>query len=84
MMEVTIIYSSLLRQIRGVRQERMSLPDGTTAADLIAILSEKYEDLAPILGVSLLSINREVTFADSEIQNGDEVRIFPAVSGGYE
>lgn len=82
MIEVTIFYSSLLRQLHGVRQERLTLPDGTTAADLIAILSEKYENLAPTLNVSLLSINQEITYPEDEIQDGDEVRIFPAVSGG--
>jgi molybdopterin converting factor small subunit len=81
-MKVTISYSSRMRQIRGVRQEHLTLPDGTTAADLMAILSEKYADLAPLMNVALLSINKEVTFADSEIQDGDEIRIFPAISGG--
>lgn len=82
MIEVTVRYSSLLLQLRGVRQERLTVPDGTTAADLITILSEKYDKLAPILGVALLSINRGVTSPEDEIQDGDEIRIFPAISGG--
>ena len=81
-MEVTIFYSSLILQHRCVPQERLTLPEGTTAADLMAILSEKYEKLAPLLNVALLSINKEVTFADRKIHDGDEVRIFPAISGG--
>jgi molybdopterin converting factor small subunit len=82
MRKVIACYSSLLRQIRGVRQEHLTLPDGTTAADLMAILSEKYEKLAPLLNIALYSNNREVVFADGKIHDGDEVRIFPAISGG--
>ena len=81
-MKVTISYSSLMRKHRGVPHESLILPEGTTAADLIAILSEKYEKLAPLLNIALYSNNREVVFADSEIQDGDEIRLFLPISGG--
>ena len=81
-MEVTVLYFATLRDYRGLRQERLTLPDGATVAELKAILCKRHSNLAPALEAAILSVNREYAFPKDEIHDGDEVALFPPVSGG--
>jgi len=81
-MEVTVLYFATLRDHRGLRQERLTLPDGATIAELKAILCKRHSNLAPALEAAILSVNREYAFPKDEIHDGDEVALFPPVSGG--
>lgn len=81
-MEITVLYFATLRDYRGLRQERLTLPDSATVADLKAILCEKHSNLAPALEAAILAVNREYASTTDELHDGDEVALFPPVSGG--
>ena len=81
-MEVTVLYFATLRDYRGLRQECLTLPDSTTVADLKAILCERHSNLASALEAAILSVNREYAYDADELHDGDEVALFPPVSGG--
>ena len=81
-MEVTVLYFATLRDYRGLRQERLTLPDSATVGDLKAILCERYGNLAPALEAAILAVNREYASSTDELHDGDEVALFPPVSGG--
>ena len=83
-MEVTVLYFATLRDYRGIRQERLTLPDSATIADLKAILCERNDNLAPALEAAILAVNREYAPDTEELHDGDEVALFPPVSGGAE
>jgi len=81
-MRVKVLYFATFRDHVGSKEEFVDLPDGATVADLI----EKVEDLHPSLSEGLptavVAVNREFAFADEVINAGDEIAIFPPVSGG--
>jgi len=81
-MRVKVLYFATFRDHVGSKEEFVDLPDGATVADLI----EKVEDLHPSffegLPTAVVAVNREFAFADEVINAGDEIAIFPPVSGG--
>lgn len=81
-MDVRVLYFATLRDLAGVKEEQVVLPDGSTVADLKELLTKKHPDLALAHTSMLVSINREFAFDEDPLHDGDEVAIFPPVSGG--
>jgi molybdopterin synthase catalytic subunit len=76
------LYFATLRDLIGQRKEELEVPDGSTVGDLKSRLGERGERVALALNVALFSINREFAFAEEMLHEGDEVGVFPPVSGG--
>lgn len=81
-MNVRVLYFATLRSRAGVRQEEISLPEGATVGELKRTLATRHSDLGPALGVALVSVNREYAMPEERLNEGDEVAVFPPVSGG--
>ena len=81
-MLIDILYFATLRDLIGQRKEKLEVPDGSTVGDLKTRLGERGERIALALNVALFSINREYAFAEEMLHEGDEVGVFPPVSGG--
>ena len=81
-MEIDILYFATLRDLTGQRREKLEVPDGLTIGDLKRRLGERGERIALALDTALFSINREFAFMEEQIHAGDEVGVFPPVSGG--
>ena len=81
-MLIDILYFATLRDLIGQRKEKLEIPDGSTIVDLKGRLGERGDRIAQALSVALFSINREFAFAEEMLQEGDEVGVFPPVSGG--
>ena len=81
-MNVRVLYFATLRDLAGTREEQIGLPDDSTVADLKALLTRKHPDLSRAHSSMLVSINREFAFEEDILHDGDEVAIFPPVSGG--
>jgi molybdopterin converting factor subunit 1 len=84
MMQVRVLYFASLRDRAGVREEALSVPAESTVADLKQTLGERHRDLAPALDSALVSINREFALSEEPLSDGDEIAIFPPVSGGSQ
>jgi len=82
MLDITVKFFARFRQMAGTGSTTISLPAGSTLADLLAALPEKLPNLQLTPARTLLSVNREFAAADTSLQHGDEVGIFPPVSGG--
>jgi molybdopterin converting factor subunit 1 len=80
--DVRVLYFATLRDLAGAKEEQVGVPDGSTVADLKALLIQKHPDLARAQTSMLVSINREFAFDEDTLHDGDEVAIFPPVSGG--
>lgn len=63
-------------------QVAVDLPDDATVATLLDRLAQLHPKLAPSLPTCLAAINREFAFGTTPIRSGDEVALFPPVSGG--
>ncbi len=79
---VRVLYFSSLRQRAGLAEERLTFAAPATVAQLKARLGELHSGLALLLGSSLVAVNREFALPDEALADGDEVAIFPPVSGG--
>ncbi|MFQ5942159.1 MAG: molybdopterin converting factor subunit 1 [Anaerolineales bacterium] len=81
-MEIEVLYFATLRDLIGQRREKLEVSDGSTIGDLKRALGERGERVALALDTALFSINREFAFMEEGLQEGDEVAVFPPVSGG--
>ena len=81
-MRIRILFFGMLKDVVGQSQEELEMPEGSSAADVLA----HYESRFPRLGVSMsslaLAVNQEYADPDSKLKAGDEVALLPPVSGG--
>ena len=81
-MKIDVLYFATLRDLIGRRREALEIPEGATIAELKARLGERGERISLALDTALFSINREFAFSEEMLEEGDEVGVFPPVSGG--
>ncbi len=81
-MAVTLLYFSTLRTRAGTARESLDLPEPISVARLRQILAERHPALAVALPSSVVAVNHDFAFDESIIADGDEVALFPPVSGG--
>ncbi len=81
-MYVTVKLFASLRESVGRDQLRCELPDGAVVDQLIAELRSDLPGLDSGLSRARIAVNRRYAGADVRLQDGDEVAIFPPVSGG--
>ena len=83
---LTLVYLARLREAFGAAGERIELPAGvTTVAALRAWLAARggawATELAPGRAVRF-AINHDIVASDAAVRPGDEVALFPPVTGG--
>ena len=61
----------------------VDLPETTaTVRDLLSHLARKSSALAPSLKTVIVAVNHEFALSDQPLHPGDEIALFPPVSGG--
>lgn len=83
-MLVTVKLFARLREIVGESTLEQELGEGATVEDLLATLQAEYPGLAQVTARTIVSINQEFAAPDSLLRDGDDVAIFPPVSGGED
>ncbi len=83
-MQVRIRYFAGLREATKIEGETLDLPDGApvTAADVRALLGERYPALARLLPPCAVAVNRAYVAADAPLHDSDELVFIPPVGGG--
>jgi molybdopterin synthase catalytic subunit len=81
---VSVHFFASARELTGERLTTLSLDNHSTIASLKTVLIEKYPALETRLDHFLISVNQDFVEQHTTIQNGDEIGIFPPVSGGDE
>ncbi len=71
-----------LKDRAGMERIQVSVASPATIQDLLAETAEKFPQLAPALPTVLVSVNKAYASKQTQIQVGDEVALFPPVSGG--
>ncbi len=71
-----------LRQAAGAGMLTRSLPAGATVADLLQTLTAEFPSLPGAAGAIYAAVNRVYAGQETILQDGDEVGLFPPVSGG--
>lgn len=85
-MTIQLIFLARLRERFGVAREAFALPPQVlTVADLLAELRNRGGAFAEELAAQRafrVAVNQEVVSSDHPVKAGDEVAIFPPVTGG--
>ena len=81
-MQVRLLFFASLKDIVGARQLRLDLPAGATVDDVLTQLESSYPRMKDYRPVVLTALNEEYVDKRTAIQEGDELAIFPPVSGG--
>lgn len=81
-MEIEIRLFATLKDRAGRERVTISLPRPATVANLLKALAATHPALAVALPSALVAVNQEFAIGDTPVTAGDEVAIFPPVSGG--
>src|SRR4028118_285277 len=82
-MKVTVLFFGAAKEIVGADAIEFDLPPQISAAAAFREILQTYSALSEKFGKSLLfAVNQTYASGDEIIQNGDELAIFPPVSGG--
>jgi molybdopterin synthase sulfur carrier subunit len=83
---VKILYFAWLRARIGCAEEELALPAGVRDVqgllDWLAARGGNYQAALANRGVVRVAVNQEYVGPDQPVREGDEVAIFPPVTGG--
>jgi molybdopterin synthase catalytic subunit len=81
-MKLTVLFFATLKEKAGRDRLVLEIAPGTTVAAVKARLAADLPALAANLPTALASVNHEFAFAEDVLKDGDEIALFPPVSGG--
>lgn len=81
-MQVRVLFFGVLKDILSANGEAVSLPEGTTVAQLMERL--RGGAAHPVWSALAVAVNREYATGSAVLQDGDEVALLPPVSGGSD
>src|SRR4051812_5844155 len=83
-MKVRVLFFGGARDAVGAEEIELDLPRHSTAASAREALLLRYPELQDFGRSLLFAVNQEYAAPDLQIQDGDELAVFPPVSGGAE
>ncbi len=81
-MQITIRLFATLRQLAGWKEQTLEVPEDSTVADALAEIDRRFPQLTVANRTIYVAVNQEYARGEQLLQEGDEVAIFPPVSGG--
>ncbi len=82
-MKLTIrLFATLKEKARAASLSLEFQEDQITVRELLEKISREYPELAGSLKSVLTAVNKDFAFTDDLISAGDEIALFPPVSGG--
>ena len=81
-MQIRVRLFATLRQLAGWAQQTLELSEGATVADALAELDRRYPQLTVTTRTIYVAVNQEYAKTTQLLHAGDEVALFPPVSGG--
>jgi molybdopterin converting factor subunit 1 len=80
--KVTVRYFAAHREATGVADEVMDVPDATSVTELMEELMRRHPGLVDLRRDTVISVNKGIGTGDIGLQDGDDVALFPPISGG--
>lgn len=81
-MKLNIRLFATLKDRAGSPKIEIDLPDSSTVEQMLTAVAADYPQLAPALPTVLVAVNKAFASVYTPIEVGDEVALFPPVSGG--
>ncbi|EPZ48925.1 molybdopterin converting factor subunit 1 [Alicyclobacillus acidoterrestris] len=81
-MQLRIALFANLREHFQTRELTLTVPNGTTVAQLLPILCEEYPEAKPSLEKVMVAVNQVLVPAQTVLQETDEIALLPPVGGG--
>lgn len=81
-MVVHVFFCGRLKEIVGLADEHVLMPDGSRVEDVFSAYAEKFPRLAAFRSSVVASLNQEFAAWTAALKAGDEVAFLPPVSGG--
>lgn len=81
-MEVRVLFFAAYRELAEAREVVLTLPDGASVGDLLAVVLEAHPRLRPHRDSMILAVNEEFAGLDAPLRPGDEVAVLPPMGGG--
>lgn len=75
-------YFASLREVADKNEETLEVPEGTSVADVRALLLARYPRLENALARAVCAVNHQYVTAETSVHEGDEVVFIPPVGGG--
>jgi molybdopterin converting factor subunit 1 len=83
-MRVAIRLFARYREVAGRERLDLDLPERSTVETAWAAVSTRHPELAQYRAFTLFAVGHEYVPPDHELRTGDELCLFPPVSGGQE
>jgi molybdopterin converting factor subunit 1 len=81
-MELSIKLFATLKDRAGMNRIEVAVDEPATVESVLDVVSAEYPALAIALPSSLVAVNRAFADPQTPVNPGDEVALFPPVSGG--
>ena len=81
-MQIRVLFFGLLKDVAGMANDSVSLPEGSTLADLLVYYEARIPRLKELLPSLALSVNQQYASVDVALSANDEIALLPPVSGG--
>ena len=81
-MEIQVKLFATLKDRAGTNKITVTVAEPATVATLLAAAEAAYPNLATSLPIALVSVNKSFASEETAVSPGDEVALFPPVSGG--
>ncbi|MEM0156770.1 MAG: molybdopterin converting factor subunit 1 [Thermoplasmataceae archaeon] len=81
-MRLKIRYFGSASDDAGTAEETIEIPDGSGINSVHARVAEIHPAVGKRWSNLLIAVNQSYVSGDAALKNGDEIAIFPAVSGG--
>ena len=81
-MQVIVKFFSFFRPITGTDRLSVDLVEGATLAELLNLLSEKFDSPSLASHPAIMMVNHKNALPETILREGDDVLLLPLLGGG--
>lgn len=81
-MKIEVLFFASARDLAGVSQRMVELPDGTDVRALLQKLTQDHPALERVVASARFARNEDFVDLAARLQDGDQVAWLPPMSGG--